>query len=320
MAKYRNRLPQIGNKLFLTDGGMETTLIFEQGLDLPFFAAFDLLKNEEGKRILENYFRKYASVALRSGTGFVLESPTWRANTDWGNKLGYNQGQLAQANRSAIQMLEELRNELETLATPMVISGCVGPRGDGYAPGDLMGIEQAKIYHLQQISVFADAGADMITAITMTNTPEAIGVVLAAAEADIPVAISLTVETDGTLPTGQPLREAISEIDSSTRDTAAYFMINCAHPTHFDGVLETQNWVKRIRGLRANASRCSHAELDEAETLDSGNAVELGTQYASLKKRFPNFNVLGGCCGTNHRHIEEIAKSCVSLPQEGVMC
>jgi len=310
MAKYRHHLPQLNGDLFLTDAGIETTLIFHEGLDLPYFAAFHLLKDEEGRQALKKYFRRHAAIARENGTGFILESATWRASADWGDKLGYSAQELDAANRKAIDLLHELREELETDRSPMVISGCVGPRGDGYDPGKVMSPEEAEAYHGRQIRVFAEAGADLVTAITMTNTNEAIGVTRAARAADMPVVISFTVETDGRLPTGESLKEAIEAVDRATGRRPAYFMINCAHPTHFESVLNGESWMQRLRGIRANASKRSHAELDEAEELDDGDPVELGAQYRDLRRRFGHINVLGGCCGTDHRHIEQICGAC----------
>jgi S-methylmethionine-dependent homocysteine/selenocysteine methylase len=206
--------------------------------------------------------------------------------------------------------MRELREEFETPRSPMVISGCIGPRGDGYDAGSVMSPSEAEAYHGRQARSFDDAGADMVTAITMTNINEAIGVVRAAQKNNLPVAISFTLETDGRLPTGQALNEAIAEVDATTGNAPVYYMINCAHPTHFDGVLGGGAWVERIRGLRANASKRSHRELNEAPDLDDGDPIELGGQYRELRQRFPYINVLGGCCGTDHRHFEEIAKAC----------
>ena len=192
MAKYRSRLPQLGGGLFLTDGGIETSLIFLDGLELPHFAAFDLLKDDKGRAALHNYYVPYATLARDTGQGFILESPSWRASPDSGRKLGYTDAQLAEANRQSIALMAELRAEFETSRSPMVISGCVGPRGDGYDPGQVMSSEEAQAYHAVQIGVFRDADADMVTAITMTNANEAIGVVRAAQAAGMPVAISFT--------------------------------------------------------------------------------------------------------------------------------
>jgi homocysteine S-methyltransferase len=314
MTKYRHTLPQIGEDLFLTDGGIETTLIFHEGLDLPDFAAFHLLNTPDGEAALRKYFHTYAGLANRFETGLILESATWRSSPDWGKRLGYSESALAGVNRKAIQLLREIREEYENGGSPMVISGCIGPRGDGYVPGEMMSAGEAEAYHLGQIEIFAGTPADLVTAITMNYVEEAIGITNAAKQADMPVVISFTVETDGNLPTGQTLKSAITQVDSVTAGYPAYYMINCAHPTHFEHILaEGGEWLGRIRGIRANASHRSHAELNEAPDLDSGNPVELGKQYARLKRRLPHLTVLGGCCGTDHRHLEQIAQACLPL-------
>jgi S-methylmethionine-dependent homocysteine/selenocysteine methylase len=302
--KHRHHLPQLDGGLFLTDGGIETTLIFHEGLDLPLFAAFDLLKDDAGTKALRRYFEPYAELAREHGLGLVLESPTWRASPRWAAELGYSNEQLADLNRKAIALMEELRERYESPDAPVVISGCVGPQDDGYNPAELLSAPAAQKYHSSQIGTFAETAADFVTAITMTYVEEAVGVTRAATESDIPAVISFTVETDGRLPSGQPLGEAIEQVDDETSRAPAYYMINCAHPTHFEGVLESgEPWLERIRGLRANASRLSHAELDEATELDDGDPADLGARYAALGETLPQLNVLGGCCGTDHRHV-----------------
>jgi S-methylmethionine-dependent homocysteine/selenocysteine methylase len=311
MAQFRKALPQIEGDFFLTDGGIETTLIFLEGIELPDFAAFDLLKRRDGEAALSKYFRTYAALAQRFGTGLILESATWRASADWGRKLGYSAKEMADANRRAIELLEEIRDDFKDNVKKVVISGCVGPRGDGYNPGKTMSAKDAEAYHAKQIETFEDTAADMVTAITMNYAEEAIGVARAAERAAMPAAISFTVETDGNLPTGQTLRAAIEQVDGATSGYPSYFMINCAHPTHFEHVLANgEPWVQRIRGVRTNASRKSHAELNESPELDIGNPVELGKEHAQLKRRLAQLNVMGGCCGTDHRHIEQIAAAC----------
>jgi len=321
MSLDRSPLPQLGGGLFLTDGGIETTLIFHEGLALPYFAAFDLLKSAAGTAALYSYYERYASMARACGRGFVLESPTWRASRDWGDKLGYSAAALAAANGKAIALMARLRDAFAGAGSAMVVSGCVGPRGDGYDPGLVMGADEAGDYHRAQIAAFAQAGVDMVTAITMTNANEAVGVARAAAAAGLPVAISFTLETDGRLPTGQGLAEAIEAVDQATGQAPSYYMINCAHPTHFGGVLfsdraSDRTWLQRIRGLRANASRLSHAELNEARDLDAGDPAEFGEQYRALLARHPQINVLGGCCGTDHRHLGAICEALGLAPIE----
>jgi S-methylmethionine-dependent homocysteine/selenocysteine methylase len=311
--KYRDRLPQLGGDLFLTDGGIETVLIFHEGLDLPAFAAFDLLKDGDGTDRLRSYYTPYVRLARERGVGFVLESPTWRASPRWAEQLGYDREQLDILNRKAIALLEQIRAEHEEGGPPLVISGCIGPQDDGYNPTELLSAEAAQEYHSTQIGTFADTAADMVTAITMTYADEAIGIARAAAQAGIPAAISFTVETDGRLPSGQALGEAIEQVDRETGESPSYYMINCAHPTHFASVVEEgDGWRERIRGLRANASARSHAELDEAEELDEGDPADLGARYAELREQLPRLCVLGGCCGTDHRHIAEIRDAWMS--------
>jgi S-methylmethionine-dependent homocysteine/selenocysteine methylase len=313
MTENRHRLlPQLSDKLFLTDAGIETTLIFHEGFQLPYFAAFDLLRDEKGTEALRSYYARHAAIARKNAVGFILESATWRANADWGERLAYSPEALDEANRKAIALLHDLKAEFETDRSPMVISGCVGPRGDGYDPGKVMSRKEAELYHTRQIRVFAEAGVDLVTAITMTNTSEAIGITRAAQAAGLPVVISFTVETDGKLPTSESLKQAIEAVDTATNTGPAYFMINCAHPTHFERELPFREaWVSRIRGLRANASKRSHKELDEATELDAGDPVELGSQYRDLRRRLGHINVLGGCCGTDHRHMEQISLQCL---------
>ena len=306
-------LPQLAGGVFLTDGGIETTLIFHDGFELPHFASFDLLHDPRGRDALVRYYESYIAVAKAGGIGFILDTPTWRASADWGDKLGYDRDAIAAVNRRSVELMCDLRARHQDRDTRMVVSGCVGPRGDGYDPGRFMSAREAQTYHAHQIGAFADAGADMTTAITMTNTNEAIGIARAAAAAKMPSAISFTVETDGHLPTGQPLKDAITQVDAETQSARpAYYMINCAHPSHFADALEPAPWAQRIRGIRANASRCSHAELDEAEDLDTGDPAELAADYATLRALFPWITILGGCCGTDHRHIAHITQTCLA--------
>jgi S-methylmethionine-dependent homocysteine/selenocysteine methylase len=309
-------LPPDG-RLYVTDGGIETTLLFHEGHALPEFAAFDLLRRPGGSQALRRYYRAYAQIARRHGAGLVLESATWRASADWGARLGYSRRELADANRGAVWLLRTIRDEHERLdgASHTLISGCVGPRGDGYQPANTMSELAARHYHREQVETLAAAGADLVSAITMNYAEEAIGITLAAREAGMPAVVSFTVETDGRLPTGEPLREAIERVDGATFGHPAYYMLNCAHPEHFEGVLaRRERWTNRIRGLRANASRKSHAELNEATELDIGDPAELGRQYADIKRRLlPGLAVVGGCCGTDHRHVESMAAACAPL-------
>jgi homocysteine S-methyltransferase len=303
MPSTRPALPQTAGARFITDGGIETDLIFHGRFDLPHFAAFVLLDDQAGQRALRAYYLQYLTLAQDHGMGAVLDTPTWRASADWGALLGYSRERLADVNRRAVLLLEELRGN-----TPaVVISGCVGPRADGCEPEHRMSAAQAEAYHAPQVQTFASTTADMITALTLSYPAEAIGIVRAATAAGVPVAISFTVETDGQLANGQPLLEAIDEVDEQTEAAAAYFMVNCAHPTHFAHILLGGDpRAQRIRGLRANASAKSHAELDDSDELDEGDPLELAQHYHELSSRLPHLTVLGGCCGTDQRHLAAI--------------
>ena len=287
---------------FLTDGGLETTMVFHEGLDLPQFAAFTLLDSEKGRDALTRYFETYLQLAREARTGFVLDLPTWRANSAWGRVMGLEDSDIRRINRDAIHFGAQLREHWETAETPILINGIVGPSGDGYAIEAALTPKTAEARHRVQLEAFSGIGVDVVTAMTMTHSGEAIGVANAAIKAGLPFSIGFTVETDGRLPSGETMAEAIGATDEATDNAAISFMINCAHPTHFMDALDG-GWTDRIGAIRANASRMSHAELDEAEELDDGDPEEFGQLYARFAKKLPNLRVIGGCCGTDHRHV-----------------
>ena len=286
---------------WVTDGGLETDLIFHRGLDLPDFASFPLLDAETGRAVLADYYRAYADVAARAGAGLLLETPTWRANADWGARLGYDAEGLRRVNRDAVDLLRGLADEVD--AADVLVVGAVGPRGDGYLAGDLDADRYAD-YHRPQLVAFADAGADLATAYTLTTVAEATGIVRAARDVGLPVGISFTVETDGRLPDGTSLGDAIESLDEATTAGAAHVLVNCAHPDHVTpGLDPAAPWAARIAGLRVNSSRLSHAELDEAEELDEDDLLELAAGTRALAEALPGVRIIGGCCGTDARHV-----------------
>lgn len=304
-------LPIPGPTPFLTDGGLETTLIFREGLSLPHFAAFPLLRSDAGRATLQSYFARYMAIARRYGTGFILESVTWRASEDWGSLLGFSPADLRTINRQAIEFLVEIREEHRGHGQPILISGCVGPRGDGYSPNVTMSAANAETYHRPQIETFRDSAADLVTGMTMTYPAEAIGIVRGAKACGMKAVISFTVETDGRLPSGSRLAEAIAEVDAATDGGPSFYMVNCAHPSHFAAELSPDaDWARRVQGVRVNASCKSHAELNDSCTLDDGDPTQLGMEVADLRRRLPHMTVLGGCCGTDERHVEAIIRAC----------
>ena len=299
--------PQRGGPTMLTDSGLETDLIFRRGWDLPGFASFPLLTTEDGRTTLDDYYREHVAVAVRHGVGFVFETPTWRASSDWGELLGYPPGQLDDINRDAVGLVVGVRDTTPGLAQATV-NGALGPRGDGYRPTAVMTADEARTYHARQVQVFADAGCDAISVLTLSYAAEGLGIALAARDAGLPVVVSFTVETDGTLPDGSHLGEVIESIDAASDGYVTHFGLNCAHPEHMAPALAGRDaWTSRIGLVRANASRLSHAELDEADSLHDGDPVELAADYVALRSALPGLRVVGGCCGTDVRHVQAIA-------------
>lgn len=305
MSRRGHRLATEG-RLFLTDGGLETVLVFQHGLDLPCFAAFPLIDRADGPAIIRSYVEPFVEIARRHGTGLLLSVPTWRASSDWGARLGYDEPRLADAIRRLVGLYEGWRSEWSD-PLDVAIEAQVGPRGDGYLVGDEMTSAEAEAYHRAQLETLSETSVDVVTALTMTHAGEAIGIVRAAGGLDLPVTVGFTVETDGRLPSGQDLGSAIVEVDEATGGAPLFFLVNCAHPTHLAGAVGDGGWRQRIGGLRPNASRLSHAELDASEELDDGDPSELGEEIARLRSRLPSIRVLGGCCGTDDRHVAAIA-------------
>ncbi|WP_299553961.1 homocysteine S-methyltransferase family protein [Seonamhaeicola sp.] len=302
-------LADIKKTTFLTDGGLETDLIFNKGIDLPHFAAFPLLECPEHQQTLSAYYQEYMDIAKAHQTGYILESPTWRANPDWGYKLGYSKADLIRVNQLAIEQMNALRDHYKSDIETIFISGQLGPRGDAYSIEEAMSTVEAQAYHNTQIKAFKESGADLVSAITMNYSNEAIGLAKAAKDHNIPVVISFTVETDGHLPSGESLKEAINKADKATDNYPIYYMINCAHPTHFmDKIEKDSDWKHRIHGVRTNASCKSHEELDQSTELDAGDKEALGALHTQLKSHLPNLKVFGGCCGTDASHIKSICK------------
>jgi len=308
---HRHALPQLAGRLLVTDGGLETTLIFHHGFDLPHFAAFPLLDSADGRSALRRYYDSYGAAAQRSGAGCIFDTPTFRASPDWAAKVGYDLDGLRRIIRDSVALLREVRDAWETPDLPVVINGAIGPRGDGYSAAETMDADAAEAFHAPQVRGYAEAGTDLVMAQTMTHTGEAIGIARAAAKAGIPAVVSFTVETDGRLPDGSSLREAILATELATGSSPAHYLVNCAHPAHLaPALVEGGEWIGRLGGLRANPSQKSHAELNESTTLEDGDPDELAAMLAETRRRYRHFAVMGGCCGSDHRHAEKIGLAC----------
>jgi len=310
---YRNALPQLSGDVFLTDSGIETDLIFNAGLELPEFAAFVLLDDDRGRAALEDYFQRHVEIAVQRGCGVILETPTWRASRDWGLLLGYDAAELRRVNEAAVSLVDGVCGGFTERATaPLLVSGCIGPRADGYVLSERMSEDEARAYHTEQVETLAATEVDLVHSMTLTYAAEAVGIARAAAAAGVPVVISFTTGIDGRLPDGTSLADAVGAVDVATGGSPANYGVNCAHPEHFGAALPSGSAGERIRSVRANASKMSHAELDESPDLDSGDPVELAADYVRLRAQHPSISILGGCCGTDTRHIQAIAAAILS--------
>jgi len=306
----RGGLPQLDGTTLVTDSGLETDLIFHHGVDLPAFAAFVLLRDQRGRALLESYYREHLETATAHGMGCVLETPTWRASADWAAAVGWTRQEVARVNRDAVDLVVGVRAAVPKRAGPCLVSGCVGPRADGYVVGARMTVDEARRYHAEQVDVLAETEADLVSLLTATYPEEATGFVRAAQVAGVPSVVSFTVEVDGRLPDGSTLADAVTAVDEATAAGPAYYMVNCAHPRHVRPALDpTSEWSRRLVGVRANASTKSHAELDEATELDDGDPLALAEELLALRSVLPALTVLGGCCGTDVRHIDALASA-----------
>ena len=308
-SKSQSLLREIGDQVLLTDGGLETVMVFLEGMDLPQFASFSLLDSDEGRAALTKYYTAFLDEAAAQRAGFILDSVTWRASAGWGQVMGLEADRIDAVNREAVAFVQAMR-AARPKRQRILISGVIGPHGDAYAPEQVLSAAAAQEYHRRQVEVLAASGVDMISAMTISSHGEAIGIAKAAQAVGQPVALSFTVETDGRLISGMTLEDAIHRTDDATDGAPIWYGINCAHPDHFRHVL-TGDWVGRIGSVRANASRRSHAELDEAAELDDGNVAELARDYHQLLHLLPGLHVLGGCCGTDLRHVAAIGRSCL---------
>jgi len=285
----------------VTDAGLETDLVFNQGIDLPEFAAFPLVEDADGAARLATYYADFVAIARRAEAGLLLETPTWRANPDWATRLGYDAARLDRANRAAVALVRRVQDGADVDAK---VVGIVGPRGDGYVAGERPDADEMAGYHASQVASFAAEGVDLVHAMTMTTPEEAIGVVRAARAAGLPVMISFTVETDGLVPDGSALSAAIARVEAEAAPD--WYGVNCAHPTHLAPALDGGAWQERIVGLRPNASTMSHEELDAMEVLDAGDLGLLRSSLDGLRAGLPNLRVVGGCCGTDATHVARL--------------
>lgn len=306
--------PRLDGSFYLTEGGTETELLYKHGLKLPEFAMFPLLDDAEGLAVSRAMYRRYMEAAAAHGAGILLIGHDYRASPDWGAKLGYSPEGLAEMQRRSIGFLAEIRDEFRDRVEHAYIAGCLGPRGDAYGTGGSMTAEEAEEYHLTQLTTLKGTEADMAVALTFNNVPEAVGAVRAAGRVGLPIGVSLTLSSEGRLRSGPTLREAVEAIDAETGGAAAWMGTNCSHPMEFFPALDDAGpWLDRLRYFRPNAAMMDKLALCKLGHLEDGDPVELGGQMADLALRLPRADILGGCCGTDERHLGEIARSVLTL-------
>lgn len=307
---------------FLTFGGNETYLLFLQGYPLREFCAFEVTQDEPAWLAMEReLLGPIADAAAESGLGLIADCFVWRASPDYVSRLGFGAQGVGEVNARAVartrRFIEDWRAAKESRRScPVLVSGDVGPRGDGYALGDggAIGVEAAYDYHAPQIEALAKAGVDLVVALTMTSKSETVGLLRAAARAGLPVVVSPTLETDGRLPDGSGLGELVDGVDGATGGQPVGYMVNCVHPTHVTPALRVAAdgdapWLARLKGLRANASTKSHAELDDSTELDRGDPSRLAREIEALRRDY-SLSIVGGCCGTDAAHLRAIAEAC----------
>jgi len=309
MVKHTTFPPQNRGRFYLTEGGTETELMYKHGFELPHFAMFPLLDNPKAVSKMREMFRSYLDVAAEHDFCALMGGLDYRASPDWGDLLGYSPASLSDANLQSIEFLRELANEYSSQVPEILIQGLIGPRGDAYERNETISENEAEDYHSVQLETLKKANVDSALAITFNNIPESVGVARAAAKIGVPLAISLTLDSNSKLHSGPSLADAITAIDEQTNQAPEYFLINCSHPLEFEPAIEPGDWIQRVRGVRPNASKMDKMALCQIGYLEDGDPEELGRLCGDLARQYPHMDIWGGCCGTWDNHLNEIAKN-----------
>ncbi len=310
-------LPPMGSgEMFLTEGGSETEIMYRHGFELPEFSMLPLLESPLALSALRDEYSQQLDVAAEFGLSFLLTGLDYRASPDWGSKLGYSPSGLADANIASIELLRDIAKGYEEQIPRLLIGGILGPRGDAYSLNQEITAESAEDYHAVQLETLKRADVDFACALTFNNVAESVGALRAANQTGVPLFVSLTLDRSGRLKSGPTLAEAIVEIDAQAGEAAPeLYMINCSHPLEYEPALENRDWIKRLRGVRPNASKMEKLALCELGHIEEGDPVELASRLRDLSERYPHMDIFGGCCGTGHKHLREIAKTLVNARQ-----
>jgi S-methylmethionine-dependent homocysteine/selenocysteine methylase len=304
---------QRDGQLFLTDGGIETEIMYKWGFDLPHFAMYPLLDNADATAAMRGMYRRYLDVVAKHGLSALMGGLDYRASPDWGALLGYSREGLAEANLRSITFLRELATEYGDNIPQILIAGYVGPRGDAYKVNRTMTEAEAEDYHAVQLATLKAGDVDLAWAFTFNNIPEAIGAARAAARIEVPLAISFTVDGTSRLKSGPSLAEAVETVDAETGEAApAFYTLNCSHPVEFEPGLTPGAWIGRVRGFRPNASKKDKIALCKLGHLEEGDPFELGCLMGDLARRYLHMDIWGGCCGTGDVHLDEIARNVIA--------
>jgi S-methylmethionine-dependent homocysteine/selenocysteine methylase len=294
--------------VFLTEGGTETEILYRHGFELPEFAMFPLLENPKAVSALQEIYSEQLDVAAQFGLSFMLTGLDYRASPDWGSKLGYSAQGLADANHSSIEFLRDIAKSYKDQIPHLLIGGILGPRGDAYSLNREITAESAEDYHAVQLETLKSAKVDFACAMTFNNIPESVGAARAAAKIGVPLSVSLTLDSTFRLKSGPALGEAIVTIDDQAGDEAPdFYLLNCSHPLEYEPAIKNEGWIKRLRGVRPNASKMEKLALCKLGHIEDGDPIELGSQIRSLADRYPHMDIFGGCCGTGKTHLLEIA-------------
>lgn len=302
-------------RYYITEGGIETEIMYKWGFEMPHFAMFPLLDNPKAAEAIRGMYRRYLDVVAKYGHNALIGGFDYRASPDWGALLGYSAQSLHEANLQSIQFLRDVAAEYKNDIQECLVNGVIGPRGDAYLTKNVMSRAEAADYHSAQLSTLKDADVDLAWALTFGDPEEAIGVINAARQLSLPVAVAFSLDDSSRLNTGVEFADAVKRVDAETDGYAEFFALNCSHPEEFLPAISDDDWMQRVRCFRPNAAKMDKISLCKLGHLEEGDPVELGAQMHAVQQRYPHIDIWGGCCGTCETHLEQIVSR---LPRTSV--
>ncbi|MBW2409401.1 MAG: homocysteine S-methyltransferase family protein [Deltaproteobacteria bacterium] len=293
--------------VILTEGAVIERLRRDPAVELdPYIANAGLIYDQAGKQAMTRIYRQYIDIASRYRLPMIVSAPTWRASSERINKSAYS-GRETMV-KDCADFINRIRQDVSQSADCIYIAGLIACRGDSYEPREALTADKAEAYHRLQAQELAHAGVDFILAATLPAVSEALGIAAALSQCAIPYSLSFVIRSDGRVLDGTPLQAAIEKIDAAVNPGPLFYQINCVHPAIFRKAIEqSEPGFDRLLGLQANTSEKSPEELDGLGYLDTSEPEEFAESMLALHTHF-GLKIIGGCCGTDHRHIEEIAK------------